>query len=119
MFASSAHVAGIGVSQSNAGLDDLTVVGAAVKALLDAGLAYSDVDHSVACLLDDGRRIPASCFDTLGMKGAAISTVDNNSGLFTAAQYIKSGQANCVLVLGIDRENENASSNVSRQFILS
>lgn len=111
MPASSAHIAGVGVSHGGVSIDESTAISAAVKALLDAGVTYGEVQHSVACFLDDQLRIPPRCFDTLGMKGAAVSVVDNDSGLFTAVQYIKSGQANCVLVLGIDRVRSSQKKN--------
>ena len=101
---SSAHIAGIGVS-SNSGTENFEAlaVTAGTKALLDAGITYSSVDQSIACFLKERQRIPRECFNVLGMEGAPISEVDNSAGVFTAVQYIRSGQSDCVLIVGLDR----------------
>ncbi|SMY24532.1 unnamed protein product [Zymoseptoria tritici ST99CH_1A5] len=40
-----------------------------------------------------------------GTEGAPVSEVDNPSGLCTAVQSIRGGQANCVLVIGLDKSS--------------
>ncbi len=104
MRAGQAHIAGVGTSSAtnNSSFDELAI-SAGTKALLDAGITYNVVDHSVACFLDDQLRIPRSCFDAFGLERAPVSEVDAHSGLFTAVQCVRSGQANCVLLLGLDR----------------
>lgn len=103
-MAPSAHIAGIGIASTsrNETLEDL-VVGAGTKALLDAGITYSSIDQSIACFLDERERIPRRCFNIFGMEGAPTCEVDNATGLSTAVQYVRSGQSNCVLVIGLDR----------------
>lgn len=103
MHVSPAHIAGIGISDTagDAELHNIAV-SAGIKALLDAGVTYSDVDHSVAGFLNERMRIPRSCFGAFGMEGAPICEVDNNSALFTAVQCVRSRQTNCALVIGID-----------------
>ena len=99
-----AHIAGIGISTRvpDATLNDLAI-SAGTKALLDAGVTYSDVDQSIACFLDNDVRIPRQCFSIFGMQGAPVTEVDNHSGFSSAVQNIRSGQSNCVLVVGVDR----------------
>ena len=101
MRISKGHIAGVGLStDANATHHDLAVA-AATKALLDAGATYSDVDTSIACFLDN-LRVPRSCFDMFGMQGAAVSEIDNRSGLLAAVQSVRSRQSNCALVVGFD-----------------
>lgn len=99
-----AHIAGIGTSIETpvTAVNDLAI-SAGTKALLDAGVTYSSVDQSVACFLDNQLHIPRSCFNTFGMTGTPVAEIDNVSGLNTAVNFIRSGQCNCVLAIGIDR----------------
>lgn len=99
------HIAGIGLSESSpatTNLDHLALT-AGTRALLDAGITYNDVDQSIAGIFDERTRISRSSFDIFGKGTAPISQVDNHAALFTAVQYIRSGQANCVLVVGVDK----------------
>lgn len=103
MRASRAHIAGVGVSgPENAKADpsSLAIV-AATKALLDAGITYTDVDQCVVCF-DESARISPAWLDIFGATGTAIAQVDNKAGLFVAAQFIKSGQKHCALMIGKD-----------------
>ncbi|KAK3111055.1 hypothetical protein LTR53_014071 [Teratosphaeriaceae sp. CCFEE 6253] len=103
MSTSIAHIAGIGISErTDAPLESLAV-SAATKALLDAGITYSEVDLSVAGSLNDHSRVSRSCFSTFGSEGAPILEVDNHSALFLATQCIRSRQHSCALVIGLDR----------------
>lgn len=99
-----AHIAGIGIAHISRSetLDDLAIA-AGTKALLDAGVTYSSVDQSIACFLEDRYRIDRRCLSVFGMEGAPVCDVNNTAGLFTAVQYVRSGQSNCVLVVGIDQ----------------
>lgn len=97
-------------SQSaNPGSDyfDLAVE-AAVKALLDAGLTYDDVDQGIASYLFGDSTCGQRVFYALGMTSIPIFNVHNycsagSTGLWLANQAIKSGQADCVLVVGFDK----------------
>lgn len=106
----SAHIAGIGSASisRNETLEDLAIA-AGTKALLDAGLTYSSVDNSIACFLHDRDRIRRSSFAAFGKEGAPASEIDNTTGLFTAVQYVRSGQSNCVLVVGLDTVSGGSS----------
>lgn len=105
MQAPAAFIAGVGTSRlesSNADLDDLAI-SAGTKALLDAGVTYTDVDQSIACVLEDGIKVRKPLFDMFGITGAAVSEVNSSSGLFTAIQNVRTGQADVVLIIGFDK----------------
>lgn len=104
---SAAHIAGVGACSlyGTETFEDLAV-SAGTKALLDAGITFTSVDQSIACFLDERERIPRRCFDAFGMEGAAVCEVDNSSGFVTAVQSIRSGQSNCVLVIGLHRAGD-------------
>jgi len=102
MHLSSVHIAGVGISEGTDASSDELAVSAGIKALLDAGITYADVDASVAGFTDKQFRIKTSCFDAFGVQGAPACEVDGFDGLSTATQRIKSRQANCVLIIGND-----------------
>jgi 3-oxoacyl-[acyl-carrier-protein] synthase III len=114
---SAAHLAGVGISSGNDTDLDKLATSAGTKALLDAGITYSDVDHGVACFLDEQTRISRSVFSTYGTEGAPVSEVDNHSGLFAAVQSVRGGQSNCVLIIAIDRVSKSASVPVLQKLI--
>lgn len=103
MRTSQAHIAGVGLSASKDGHDNLDqlTISAATKALLDAGVTYGDVDECFACFRH-GVQISPSAFDTLGVQGAPVCEVNNSFGINAAAQSVGSRRANCCLVVGID-----------------
>lgn len=101
MRGSRAHIAGIGVSGSSPTELRAHAIAAATKALLDAGVRYTDVDQSIVCF-DEKARIFPEWLSIFGTTGTAIAQVDNQSGLFTAAQFVRSGQRNCTLLIGTD-----------------
>lgn len=108
MRISKAHIAGVAVAQAE---DDALLepaIAAGTRALLDAGVTYSDIDQNVACF-QDGLQIPRECFDVFGMEGAPCHEISNSSGLFTAVQYIQARQADCVLVIGLDTVSTSLS----------
>ncbi|KAI7978437.1 hypothetical protein EIK77_001961, partial [Talaromyces pinophilus] len=111
-------------------------VSACVKALLDAGLTYDDVDQGVGCYVFGDSACAQRVFYTLGMTGIPIYNVHNycssgSSGLYMANQFIQAGTADCVLVVGFDKmypgalpqiykDRENPLGrilNLSKQFI--
>lgn len=106
-----AHIAGVGVSTTSKSetLEDLSI-SAGTKALLDAGITYSNVDQSISCFLDDRDRIPRNSLEPFGREGAPVCQVDNSAGILTAAQSIRSGQCNCLLVIGLDRVSRSRFS---------
>lgn len=83
-------------------------VEAGVKALLDAGITYDEVDQGIGCYVFGDSTCAQRVFYTFGMTGIPIFNVNNycssgSTGLWLANQAIKSGQANCVLVIGFDK----------------
>jgi sterol carrier protein 2 len=83
-------------------------VSSAVKALLDAGLTYDDIDQGIGCYVFGDSTCAQRIFYSLGMTGIPICNVNNycSSGstwIYLANQAIKAGQANCVLVIGFDK----------------
>lgn len=101
MRISRAHIAGVGVAEAADATLLEPAIAAGTRALLDAGVTYSDLEQSIACFQDE-LRIPRQCFDAFGMEGAPCHEMSNSSGLFTAVQCIRSRQSNCVLVIGLD-----------------
>ena len=102
------YIAGVGISplsdsSSDAAIHDL-VISAGTKALLDAGLTYSDVKQTIACFLgEDPLRVRKNTFDTFGRTGAPICEVDCYSGLYAASQFVRSGHAECTMMVGFDK----------------
>jgi sterol carrier protein 2 len=83
-------------------------VEAAVKALLDAGVTYDDVDSGVGCYVFGDSTCAQRVFYALGMTGIPLCNINNycssgSTGIYLANQAIKSGQASCVLVVGFDK----------------
>ncbi|GAA6041870.1 hypothetical protein JCM8097_004518 [Rhodosporidiobolus ruineniae] len=81
---------------------------AAVKALLDAGIGYDDVEQAYVgyCYGDStcGQRV----LYQLGMTGIPITNVNNNcstgsSALWLAKQAVEHGIADCVMALGFEK----------------
>ena len=83
-------------------------VSAPVKALLDAGLTYDDIDQGIGRYVFRDSTCAQRVFYSLGMTGIPICNVNNycssgSTGIYLANQAIKAGQANCVLVIGFDK----------------
>ncbi len=100
---SAVYIAGVGLSLSNSStsIDDI-VLSAGTKALLDAGITYDDVNQSIACFLDRNLNVERKSFDTFGRTGTPVYKVDNYSGIHVAAQLVKSGSVDVVMVAGFD-----------------
>ncbi|KEF58856.1 uncharacterized protein A1O9_03699 [Exophiala aquamarina CBS 119918] len=83
-------------------------VEAAVKALIDAGITYDEVDQGVGAYVYGDSTCAQRVFYSLGITGIPIFNVNNwcssgSTALWLANQAIKSGSANCVLVIGFDK----------------
>jgi sterol carrier protein 2 len=83
-------------------------VAAGVKALLDAGITFDEVDQGVGCYVFGDSACGQRVFYNLGMTGIPIYNVHNycssgSSGIYMANQFIKAGTADCVLVIGFDK----------------
>lgn len=116
----STYVAGVGMTPFNspkksASLTDdpasdyiNLAVEAGVKALLDAGITYDKVDQGIGCYVFGDSACGQRVFYGLGMTGIPIFNVHNycssgSTGLWLAGQAIRSGAADCVLVIGFDK----------------
>lgn len=83
-------------------------VEAGVKALLDTGITYDEVDQGIGCYVYGDSTCAQRVFYSLGMTGIPILNVNNwcssgSTGIWLANQAIKSGSADCVLVIGFDK----------------
>ena len=112
MVNSPVYIAGVGISHldkdgSESSIDDLAI-SAGTKALLDAGITYSDVNYSIACYLQDDLKVTKDSFKKYGQTGAPVIEVDCYSGLFSAWHGIRSDTANCSLMIGFDTVFERA-----------
>lgn len=119
-MAGSTYVVGVGMTPfqspkrsaaqaTDPGSDYLDLaVEAGVKALLDAGLGYDEVDQGIGCFVYGDSTCGQRVFYSLGMTGIPIVNVNNwcssgSTGLWLANQAIRSGSAHCVLVIGFDK----------------
>ena len=86
-------------------------VDAALAALKDAGLTWQDVDYAVGGSNVSGK--PDTIVSSLGLTGIPFVNVRNGCAtatvaLTTAAQAIRAGDADTVLVLGFDKHGRGA-----------
>ncbi|RMZ83431.1 hypothetical protein DV737_g1595, partial [Chaetothyriales sp. CBS 132003] len=117
---SSTYIAGVGMTPFNSpkksaaqsrdpGSDYFDLgVEAGVKALLDAGITYDEVDQGIGCYVFGDSTCAQRVFYGLGMTSIPIFNVNNycssgSTGLWLANQAVKSGSADCVLVIGFDK----------------
>ncbi|CRK41896.1 hypothetical protein BN1723_015987, partial [Verticillium longisporum] len=89
---------------------DYTELGfeAGVKAMLDAQINYDDVEQGVACYCYGDSTCGQRVFYQFGMTQIPIYNVNNNcstgsTGLAMARQFVSSGAADCVLVVGFEK----------------
>ncbi|KAJ5814241.1 acetyl-CoA acyltransferase [Penicillium pulvis] len=81
---------------------------AGVKAMLDAQINYDDVEHGVACFAYGDSTSGQRVFYQFGMSTIPIVNTSNacatgSIGLYLARTLIKSGNADCVLVVGFEK----------------
>ncbi|KAM0282933.1 hypothetical protein ACHAQH_002744 [Verticillium albo-atrum] len=106
------YVLGVGMTKfiKPRGKVDYTELGfeAGVKALLDAQINYDDVEQGVACYCYGDSTCGQRVFYQFGMTQIPIYNVNNNcstgsTGLAMARQFVSSGAADCVLVVGFEK----------------
>lgn len=101
------YIAGVGISHLKGRVSDSNVeelaISAATKALLDAGVTYGEVNNSIACFLGDDLKTSKNVFKSFGRTGSPITKVECHSGVYIGSQAIRSGNSNCVLVVGFDQ----------------
>lgn len=119
-MASKTYVVGVGMTPFNSPKKSASLssdpesdyfdlaVEAGVKALLDAGITYDEVDQGFGCYVFGDSTCGQRVFYSLGMTGIPIVNVNNycsagSAGLWLANQAIKSGAAGCAMVVGFDK----------------
>ncbi|RPA77859.1 putative nonspecific lipid-transfer protein, mitochondrial precursor [Ascobolus immersus RN42] len=112
MASNNVYVVGVGMTKfiKPRGQVDYPEMGfeAGVKALLDAGLNYDDVDQGVACYCYGDSTCGQRVFYQLGLTGIPIYNVNNNcatgsSGLHMARTFLQSGTSHCALIIGFEK----------------
>ncbi len=92
---------------------DVMASGAARAALEDAGVAYADVEQAYAGTVYGDSTCGQRAVYGLGLTGIPVFNVNNNcstgsSALMLGAQAVKSGAAECVLVVGFEQMERGA-----------
>ncbi|PHH67696.1 hypothetical protein CDD80_593 [Ophiocordyceps camponoti-rufipedis] len=122
MTTSNVYVLGVGMTKfvKPRGLIDYTELGfeAAIKALLDAGINYDDVQQAVACYCYGDSTCGQRVLYQLGMTKIPVYNVNNNcstgsTGLALARTLVVGGAADCVLVVGFEKM---AAGSLQRNF---
>ena len=92
------YIAGVGYSPIESGVASL--VSAATKALLDAGLTYDDVTQGVQSKsLKDGSR----AFKAFDPRRIPVDEVESGSELECSFQHVKEQGAQCVLLIATEK----------------
>ncbi|MES2490752.1 MAG: beta-ketoacyl synthase N-terminal-like domain-containing protein, partial [Pseudomonadota bacterium] len=118
-MSSSVHVVGVGMIPFTkpSASEPYNVMGgkAAIKALQDAGVEYSQIQQAyVGYVFGDSTCGQAALYG-VGMTGIPVINVNNNcstgsTALFLGRQAIESGSVDCVLVLGFEQMSRGALS---------
>jgi len=104
MSASQVHIAGVGIAFSSQQDVANGAIEAGARALLDAGITYAKVQLSVACSLEGAQAsIPQKCFKAFGRQKAPVCSMDSHSALHMLAQCVRTGQADCAMLIGLDK----------------
>ncbi|CAK7200322.1 hypothetical protein SEUCBS139899_003013 [Sporothrix eucalyptigena] len=107
-----AYVLGVGMTKfiKPRGLREYPEMGyeAGIKAMLDAQINYDDVEHGVACFAYGDSTSGQRIFYQFGMTAIPIVNTANacatgSVGLYLARTLVKSGNADCVLVVGVEK----------------
>ncbi|KAJ3533880.1 hypothetical protein NM208_g7782 [Fusarium decemcellulare] len=107
-----AYVLGVGMTKfiKPRGLREYPEMGfeAGVKAMLDAQINYDDVEHGVACFAYGDSTSGQRIFYQFGMTTIPIVNTANacatgSVGLYLARTLVRSGNADCVLVVGTEK----------------
>ncbi|KAI1330671.1 thiolase-like protein [Xylariaceae sp. FL0255] len=106
------YVLGVGMTKfiKPRGKVDYTELGfeAGVKAMLDAGINYDDVEQGIACYCYGDSTCGQRVFYQFGMTQIPIVNVNNNcstgsTGLAMARNTIAYGGADCIMVVGFEK----------------
>ncbi|KAK6524212.1 hypothetical protein TWF694_005869 [Orbilia ellipsospora] len=106
------YILGVGMTKfiKPRGLVDYPEMGfeAGVKALVDAGVNYDEVEQGVACYVYGDSTCGQRVFYQFGMTQIPVLNVNNNcstgsTGLFMARQVLQYGAVNCAMVVGFEK----------------
>jgi sterol carrier protein 2 len=111
MAARKAYIVGVGMTAFTKPADrDYPILGleASVKALIDAGLTYDDIQYAAAGYVYGDSTCGQRVLYQLGMTGIPIVNVNNNcstgsSAFNLAANAVLAGQAECALAVGFEK----------------
>lgn len=90
---------------------------AGTKAMLDAQINYDDVDLGVACYCYGDTTSGQRIFYQFGMTGIPVYNTNNacatgSTGLHMARTMVRSGAADCVLVIGFEQMSPGSIKSV-------
>lgn len=90
---------------------------AGVKAMLDAGINYDDVESGVACYCYGDTTSGQRIFYQFGMTGIPIYNTNNacatgSTGLHMARTLVRNGAVDCVLVIGFEQMSPGSIKSV-------
>ncbi|KAN0085135.1 Thiolase-like protein [Elaphomyces granulatus] len=90
---------------------------AGVKAMLDAGISYDDVDCGVACYCYGDSTCGQRVFYQFGLTKIPVYNVNNNcatgsTGLALARTMVSHGAADCALVIGFEKMSPGSLQSV-------
>lgn len=106
------YVLGVGMTKfvKPRGKIDYSELGyeAGIKALLDAGVNYDEVETGIACYVYGDSTCGQRVFYQFGLTGIPVYNVNNNcstgsTGLFMGRNMITHGAADCVMVVGFEK----------------
>ncbi|OLL26980.1 Non-specific lipid-transfer protein [Neolecta irregularis DAH-3] len=121
MSKSKVYVAGVGMTKFVKPKGEIDYVDsgleAAVKALIDAGINYDEVNQGIACYVYGDSTSGQRVFYQLGLTQIPIYNVNNNcstgsTGLFMAKQLIEHGVSDCILVIGFEQMQRGSLKSV-------
>lgn len=123
-----AYVLGVGMTQfiKPRGQRQYPELGfeAGIKAMIDAGITYDDVQAGIACYCNGGSTCGERVFYQFGMTSIPIYNTRNacatgSAGLHMARTLVKSGALDCVLVIGFEQMGECIECKASLRRMLS
>ena len=105
---SKVYIAGIGFSSSPLGGSPAkafisSLVSAATKALLDAGVTYDDVAQSVTSTRGNKSNYGSEAFKAFDEGGIAVDKVESGSEIDSSFSWVRDRGARCVLMIAVEK----------------
>lgn len=105
---STVYVAGVGFSPSPPEGSPTkaviaSLVSAATKALLDAGVTYDDVTHGVRSVKSKAFRYGSEAFEAFEEGGITVDEVQSGSELDSSFDLVRDQGVQCVLMIAIEK----------------